>query len=466
MKCEDSSNCASCDRGYYLLTTSRCEACPIECETCELVNGRAVCTVCAQGFYMYENACLNTCPKNFYSISSTRTCSACDNGRYSSEGSCKVCPNLCKECLSDTICTVCTQNAELNYSSLCECIESYEEDGNTCTKKKVKYEISYNSTEDTVELRLSTPLSKPLSKKSIKVVIIIKVLSKDSNVGHKTVEKEEILSEDDYDIIPNSNYDLYTISFLNGLTGVTSLKISVLDPELYTDDEGNPIDESEYEISIDEPNIIPEEPIEQDGSSDEDDNDFKDPVVDIISPIMMCFCAAAIAIGFFIPNSLYVWNSINFLQTLSYMYFIDLEWPDTLSDFLPSIMYYNYFPNIFHLIEEEGPSPFDNAKDLDYETSQFLRNNGVIITFFIGVALLWPFIFLLVKLTGSQSSIFSTNLKKLCVTYNWNSYLKVFIETYLVATIVCLLQLKYTSYDNANLVINFISGLIAIVIFT
>jgi hypothetical protein len=151
------------------------------------------------------------------------------------------------------------------------------------------------------------------------------------------------------------------------------------------------------------------------------------------------------------------------------MYLIDLEWPDTISDFLPGILYYNYFPNIFHIIEEDGPSPFENAEDFSYDTSQFLRNNGVIITFFLAILIVWPFVILFSQVFRGDSNIITRSLRDLKTRYFWNPFIRVFIETYLVVSIVCLLQLKYVryiqaDYHNGNLVINFISALISIVI--
>jgi hypothetical protein len=130
------------------------------------------------------------------------------------------------------------------------------------------------------------------------------------------------------------------------------------------------------------------------------------------------------------------------------------------------ILYYNYFPNIFQLIEKEGPSPFRNAEEFGYDTSQFLRNNGVIITFFVAVGILWPLIFFISTFLSNSSRMISKAIIKLRIYYNWNTYIRVYIETYLVTAIVCLLQLKYSEYDNSNLMINFISAIIGIVIFT
>ena len=130
------------------------------------------------------------------------------------------------------------------------------------------------------------------------------------------------------------------------------------------------------------------------------------------------------------------------------------------------ILYYNYFPNIFQLIEKEGPSPFRNAEEFGYDTSQFLRNNGVIITFFVAVGILWPLIFFISTFLSNSSRMISKAIIKLRIYYNWNAYIRVYIETYLVTAIVCLLQLKYSEYDNSNLMINFISAIIGIVIFT
>jgi hypothetical protein len=178
------------------------------------------------------------------------------------------------------------------------------------------------------------------------------------------------------------------------------------------------------------------------------------------------FCAIILLIGFLVPYNIYIWQPISSLQIVSYMYLMSLNWPDTISDFLPGILYYNYFPNIFHLIEKDGPSPSDNAEDFGYDTSQFLRNNGVVITFFFVEIIVWCIIFITSIVLSGSTSIFSKIIRVIRTCYNWNIYLKVYIDTYLVTAITCLIQLKFSEYDSPNVLVNFISALFAIVIFT
>ncbi len=264
--------------------------------------------------------------------------------------------------------------------------------------------------------------------------------------------------------IPDSQGKSYIILFQDYIIGAQSFKLEIVDTEAVMDFEGNPLPEASYDIPLVDNPIIPDD---SDSSLEKDDeNDSNDALIKVVRPILMIFCALVLLIGFFVPYNIYIWQPISSFQILSYMYLMNLDWPDTISDFLPGILYYNYFPNILHLIEEDGPSPFDNAQDFGYDTSQFLRNNGVIITFFFVVVIVWPIIFLLSKVLSGSTSVTTKVISMIRNSYNWNAYLRVYINTYLITSLTCLIQLKYSEYYSTNLIINFLAALFAIVIFT
>jgi hypothetical protein len=457
-ECSNSTECVECVSGYYLDSDGLCKICPEKCVDCTLQDGNLICTSCAEGYYKYQNDCLDTCPDGLYEVDTTQTCESCPSGSYKDSEGCSACPNLCKECISNLICTYCIENASLKNNETCECNDNYIEEQSTCERKRVTWEMEYSELDRTITISLSAPLTIPLTKDNIIIEITRNISNRSKKNRNQNIR--EILSPDFYTLTSNQDGMEYTILFNDDLVGVSSFEIKIVNPNNLMDFDGNLLYEGEYQITLD----TPDEPEEDDDDDDDDDSNYG--LIKVVCPILMVICAIILLIGFFASRKLYIWQGINFLQILSYVYLIDLEWPDTIADFLPGILYYNYFPNIFHLIEKDGPSPFSNAEDFDYDTSQFLRNNGVIITFFVAVIIVWPMVFLTSKVVAGKPDKISKALRRLCSSYNWNSYLRVYIETYLVVAIVCLLQLKYSDYDNANLVINFISALIAIVIFT
>lgn len=78
----------TCPHSHYLSDNKNCYICPQQCETCNNANN---CTVCATGYYLFNELCLQTCP----------------DGYYGDAGQCIACPSNCATCQSATNCTSC-----------------------------------------------------------------------------------------------------------------------------------------------------------------------------------------------------------------------------------------------------------------------------------------------------------------------------------------------------------------------
>lgn len=97
-KCISQSECAI---GHYInYVNGSCDSCPVQCDQCvSLVS----CSVCADGFFLYSNTCIPTCPNITYNDTSTKTCLPCLN---------------CVTCSSINTCTSC-KNIEYLYLGVC-----------------------------------------------------------------------------------------------------------------------------------------------------------------------------------------------------------------------------------------------------------------------------------------------------------------------------------------------------------
>lgn len=100
-KCITESECAI---GHYINSTNgSCNTCPSQCLQCVSLTN---CSTCADGFYLYANTCIATCPNITYPDNSVKKCQTCVG---------------CVTCTSLSACTSCVTNF---YFYLSTCLAS------------------------------------------------------------------------------------------------------------------------------------------------------------------------------------------------------------------------------------------------------------------------------------------------------------------------------------------------------
>ena len=86
--------------------------CPSHCETCD----ENQCLTCETGYFIYNKACVNSCPTKMYFTGTT----------------CKNCPNNCKAC-NAVECSACDSNYLLyNKQCIASCPSKTYETSSTC----------------------------------------------------------------------------------------------------------------------------------------------------------------------------------------------------------------------------------------------------------------------------------------------------------------------------------------------
>lgn len=89
-----SSTITSCDNvcpsRHYLVNGRNCQECPVSCDVCSSASN---CSVCATGYFLYNNQCYQPCPTGTYLLPTG--------------GACGPCPTGCTACTSLTDCTTC-----------------------------------------------------------------------------------------------------------------------------------------------------------------------------------------------------------------------------------------------------------------------------------------------------------------------------------------------------------------------
>ena len=110
----------ACPSGYQLLSTGACQACLLNCDTCD---SSTTCSQCKSGFVRVVSSngttCTNSCPSGNYLESTTNTCITCSSN--------------CLNCTSTMNCLICSSNLIL-YQGYCisSCPTGYTNINQTC----------------------------------------------------------------------------------------------------------------------------------------------------------------------------------------------------------------------------------------------------------------------------------------------------------------------------------------------
>jgi proprotein convertase subtilisin/kexin type 5 len=97
-QCSDTISCTKCNIGFFLKSSSECEPCPRNCDTCSITNGAfPTCTSCSSGAQMSSTG------QCFKCIPSCSTCSLSDNN--------------CTSCSSDLVIKVNETSGNYCYSN-------------------------------------------------------------------------------------------------------------------------------------------------------------------------------------------------------------------------------------------------------------------------------------------------------------------------------------------------------------
>jgi len=125
LECSNSRNCILCDSGFFL-ENGQCYECEAMWEGCDMCTKRG-CLQCVDGFYLDGGICkscsgVTGCKEGSCTSSG---CTECLEGFYLDGKQCKECNKAlpgCKECNSDTECTLCTSEFLTVEDGKCECI--------------------------------------------------------------------------------------------------------------------------------------------------------------------------------------------------------------------------------------------------------------------------------------------------------------------------------------------------------
>ncbi|OMJ94256.1 hypothetical protein SteCoe_2595 [Stentor coeruleus] len=133
-----SNECSKCPAKFFNNTclaicpsntydnSSICELCDTSCLTCSSISTN--CTTCPSSKYLYNSACITTCPSGSYPLDAYMTCvTSCPKGYYLINNTCQPCDNNCTTCITtSSTCTSCPIDKYL-YNQTCttKCPDGY-----------------------------------------------------------------------------------------------------------------------------------------------------------------------------------------------------------------------------------------------------------------------------------------------------------------------------------------------------
>lgn len=89
--CYSNIICATCSNGYFLNSTTLCQACSTGCALCTSLTN---CQACLSGFYRFsDQLCYSTCPPRYYGDDESHSCKLCSYDCYTCNpnGTCLTC---------------------------------------------------------------------------------------------------------------------------------------------------------------------------------------------------------------------------------------------------------------------------------------------------------------------------------------------------------------------------------------
>ena len=129
--CTSGTKCVKCFSGFFLYNNACIVSCPTlyygssgvchKCESpCKTCTSKTACTSCADGYYLYNNKCMKVCPSGYFESKENNICKKCQEP-------CKDCNESADSCLS------CFENYLL-YDNKCwlSCPPKTVQSGNLC----------------------------------------------------------------------------------------------------------------------------------------------------------------------------------------------------------------------------------------------------------------------------------------------------------------------------------------------
>ena len=419
--------CSSCRRGD---TCNLCED-PF-CVLC----GNATLNTCDQ---CVENAvvegectCVNPTIPDYWNF----TCEECGVNQYYNTARCLDCPSTCLACQSN-MCYSCIGNANL-VNGWCQCNLGYN--GTNCDLAFFTVSLKVNK-DNSMFLAFSDELVVELTVNDLLLtsnttsVTNFTVLELTGSSYHLTATMADTIPSDCQ----------INITFLN-IQKLVSVYNSLLNTSFVT--------AMLYSSATVTPNITVINSAASTSAT--------------TTLVMTSVTIGTVAVN---PNPSCLWSFISTIQMLCFIAMSSVVLPPRFKGYLIGLRKFNFFPNIFSYFVPRygGQRPFEKAYEFGYVDDLILFNSGNYISAFLSMVSIWLVFFILSKFTHKKPFSISFIKKKIESSlegYKYGAFVRFWITCYIDVFAATLLVFFTTTIFAWNSILNYIFGIIILVLFT
>lgn len=435
-----------CKFGYFLNNTcEKCENCPYGCTSnenncsfcfdslCSICSSFESCQNCTEHAYLndkcecltgyiQENFTCVLCAEVFdeCNLCSSSQCTECLDGYYLDSGSCSSCDDGCKNCNKNQ-CLKCFENSFMD-NQKCVCYEGYE--GKSCSFVGFYLDIMFKEDLNFI-LIFSETLKKDLSYPQLNAYInnekVPLSLEKWSNTRYII------------EFSPESSVENNTLLILQLSSSIESVNNSIL-PVL------------SYNLTLPEYQI----------SSNSNWKTYK-RAYSIICYIIVPLIILSVLIPENLPT---IWNFLNTLQMLSFLYLLNLEYSDLTKGLTIGLRNYAFFPNAFQSISGTSHS-ISRITTLGYTQNSFIKNCGNFLTILITCLILFiiskTLAFVMHKVRKEK---YSKVFDSFCQQYKFSFFCRFLIQSFMEILCMAGVALKSSTMASGFQSFNFALSLI------
>ena len=452
--CSSTGTClVPCNFGYFLNEScEKCKECPYGCTSnsnncsfcsdplCSVCSSFESCSNCTENAGLNEKKCeclsgyievefscvlcnqvFNDCKK-----CSNKLCTECYEGYYLDSGKCLSCEDGCEDCTKEK-CLKCVENSFMK-NEKCDCYQGYE--GKNCSFVGFYLKIVYK--EDLVfTLAFSETLKKDLKDSQLAAYIRNASIQFSIEKSSDTEYAVEFSSEN---IIKNNTLLTLTLS-----STILSVNNSILSTTVYY------LTLPAYKPSTAKTNW---------------------KLYRKIYSILCYIIVPLIIISIIIPENLpVIWNFLNNLQLLSFLYLLNLDFSDLTKGATIGLRNYAFFPNAFQSFSGVSHN-FPRIYTIGYHQNSFIKNSGNFFT----MLLISLILFMLSKicifvLKISKKEKFSKAFILFCQEFKYKFFCRFLIQSFLELLLLAGVAMRSSEFNSASQGFNFALSFIVIVMF-
>ena len=390
-----------------------------------------VCSLCADDFCI---ECLSF-NKNYCSvckegrIAKDGNCVLCEDGRFYKDFKCLSCVGLCKNCLSESICTSCQNNSYLAEDGQCLCSAGYHLSGSLCERTRFSFVFGiFQNNSIWFLFNESLILDQNHVKVSLtdSVLRTARLIKIDENLYNLELELEGDAKKGSKAKI---DFSKTVTSLSNSLLICKTVSLRLF--ETSTSKENQDI-EHEQEMAK-----------------------------DTARKTTMAAASAATAASLFTGDLNSVFSFLSIAEMIYSAYLFDFEMYLPLVEFILGLRVHSLVPNLFNyfISWDQGIVLPEKLQKYGFKTNLVLFNCGIQFTLFVTFFIFYWLLFALMRI-----SVIEKNVAMIFEYFRFGVFIRLMIQSYLELLYASVIGIKFRDFSSGIQIFNFIICLIFLVL--